>query len=112
MICDHFDVALVPFPFMDTPTSKKRPALIISSKAFNTANEHSIFAMITTAKASTWPSDYLLIDPQHAGLTQNCYVRWKTFTLPNTLIIQRLGKLSDQDKNQLSTQRGDIFAAP
>ena len=62
MICDHWDIALVPFPFMDIPVSKKRPALVISSKEFNSKNDHSVFAMITTAKASSWPSDYLLLE--------------------------------------------------
>jgi mRNA interferase MazF len=110
MICDHLDVALVPFPFMDMPVSKTRPALIISSKNFNSKNGHSIFAMITTAKSSTWPSDYLLIAPLEAGLKKNCYVRWKTFTLPNDMITRRLGKLSQLDQAQIREQTGAIFA--
>jgi mRNA interferase MazF len=110
MICDHWDVALVPFPFMEIPASKKRPALIVSSRTFNSTNEHSIFAMITTAKSSTWPSDYMLLEPLVAGLKRNCYVRWKTFTLPNSMITRRLGKLSSEDQAQIGAQIRAIFA--
>jgi mRNA interferase MazF len=110
MICDHWDVALVPFPFMEIPVSKKRPALVISSKDFNSKNQHSVFAMITTAKASSWPSDYLLLAPEKTGLRVNCYVRWKTFTLPNQMIVGRMGRLSDLDEEQLKIQAKAIFA--
>ena len=109
MICDHWDVALVPFPFMDIPVSKKRPALVISSKEFNSKNHHSIFAMITTAKATSWPSDYLLLAPEKSGLKQTCYVRWKTFTLPNDMIVRRVGRLSNLDEEQLKNQAKTIF---
>jgi mRNA interferase MazF len=110
MICDHWDIAVVPFPFVDIPVSKKRPALVLSSKDFNSKNNHSIFAMITTAKASTWQSDHLLLSPKEGGLVENCYVRWKTFTLPNELILSRLGKLSSLDQHIVEAQVRMIFA--
>jgi mRNA interferase MazF len=109
VICNQWDVALVPFPFMEMPASKKRPALVISSQPFNDANGHTIFAMITTAKASTWASDYLLASPQSAGLTRDCYVRWKTFTLPNDMILRRLGRLAQEDCGSIKAQLGTIL---
>jgi mRNA interferase MazF len=109
MICDHGDIALVPFPFVDLPTSKRRPALIISSRSFNAQNDHSIFAMITTAKSSTWPSDYMLRSPSDAGLKTQCYVRWKTFTLPNQIIIRRLGKLAAEDQQNITARMKEIL---
>jgi mRNA interferase MazF len=109
MICDHWDIALVPFPFMDIPVSKKRPALVISSKEFNSKNDHSVFAMITTSKASSWPSDYLLLAPEKSGLKQKCYVRWKTFTLPNDMIVRRMGRLCNVDEKHLKAQAKTIF---
>ena len=109
MIFDQWDVVTIPFPFMDMPVSKNRPALVMSSRMFNDENGHTVFAMITTAKASTWPSDYLLAEPEAAGLTKNCFVRWKTFTLPNDIIVRRLGKLAQQDERHVEGQMKDIF---
>ena len=110
MICEQWRVALVPFPFMEMPAAKRRPALVVSSKDFNQANGRTIFAMITTAKASSWPSDYLLLEPAKAGLTQNCYVRWKTFTLPNEMIVRELGKVAAIDEQNIEGQARSIFA--
>jgi mRNA interferase MazF len=109
MICDRYDVVLVPFPFVDIPVSKKRPALVISSRAFNSNNGHTIFAMITSAKSSTWPSDHLLLEHETAGLVKNCYIRWKTFTLPNEIIMRSIGQLSELDRHAADMHIERIF---
>ncbi len=109
MICNRLDVVLVPFPFMEIPASKRRPALVLSTQDFNRENEHSIFAMVTTARSSSWSSDYNLIAPEAAGLVKNCYIRWKTFTLPNELILRRIGILAGQDQIQLDNQVRQIL---
>lgn len=66
-------------------------------------------AMITTAKLENWPSDYALTRPQEAGLNQACYVRWKTFTLPNNMIVKKIGDLADEDREALMTKARMIF---
>jgi mRNA interferase MazF len=96
---------------MEVPASKKRPALVLSSKDFNDANGHTVFVMITTAKASSWPSDYSLMEPIAAGLTRGCYVRWKTFTLPNNMIVRPLGRLAAADQSVIDAQMRVIFVA-
>lgn len=98
MICDIFDVVVVPFPFTEMAVSKFRPAVSLSRVAFNTANENTVLAMITTAKASLWPSDLPILDIAAAGLITNCYVRWKVFTLPNGLIQRMIGHLAATDQ--------------
>ena len=35
MICSRYDVATVPFPFVDRLKTKKRPAVVLSNKEFN-----------------------------------------------------------------------------
>ena len=35
MTCDPLDVVAVPFPFTERPAVKRRPALAVSSAAFN-----------------------------------------------------------------------------
>ena len=93
MICDRGDVAVVPFPFVEMKAEKRRPALVLSSAAFNRSNGHSIFAMITTAARSIWASDISISDLKSAGLNRPCVLRWKVFTLPNEIILRRAGRL-------------------
>ena len=101
LICEPGDTVVVPFPFVDSSASKRRPAVIVSARNFNVQNGHSILAMITTAAHSFWPSDYRLDDLAAAGLSHSSVVRMKVFTLPNGLLIRRLGTLSQGDKRGL-----------
>jgi mRNA interferase MazF len=94
-----FEVVVVPFPFVDIATSKPRPTLVLSTRAFNEANGHTVLAMITTAARSHWPSDLPISDTEHAGLRAGSVIRWKVFTLTNSLIARRTGELSKPDEN-------------
>jgi len=106
MICNPHDVVVVPFPFIDRGKTKRRPALVLSNRAFNESN-HTILAMITTKIEPPWPGDTPIADYEAAGLRLPCIVRLKLFTLDNRLILNRIGHLSATDtdviKNKLST---------
>jgi len=97
VICDFGDVIIVPFPFVERPINKRRPALVLTSEAFNDSNGQSVLLMITTGAGSTWPSDIEIGDRRSAGLLHRCLIRWKAFTLPNDAIVQRIGQLSEPD---------------
>ena len=109
MICNHWDVVAVPFPFMERPAVKRRPALVISTKDFNSTSQHSVMAMITTAMLDRWPNDYDLTRPQEAGLNHACYVRWKVFTISNGAIVKKIGELADEDREALMIKARTIF---
>jgi mRNA interferase MazF len=95
---EAFDVVVVPFPFTDRNTTKRRPALVLSShEAFNAASGHLVLAMITSAKNSTWPLDIEIVDLDAAGLPSASVVRMKLFTLDRQLILRKLGRLSERD---------------
>lgn len=95
------DVIVVPFPFTDRNTSKRRPAVVISSAAFNAATEHVVAVMVTTARASSWPSDIPISDLAAAGLPTPCVIRLKLFTLDASLIIRTAGRLGADDSEAL-----------
>lgn len=101
MICDPADVVIVPFPFTEKLGVKRRPALVLSTKAFN-ANGHTVLAMITTKSHSPWPGDATIDDLSVAGLHVPCIVRLKVFTLDNRLIIRRSGRLSEKDRQNVA----------
>lgn len=109
MICNHWDIIAVPFPFMERPAVKRRPALVISTREFNANNDHTVMAMITSAMLERWPSDYLIGKPLEAGLKTACYIRWKIFTLPNIMLEKRIGELADEDREDVSKRARMIF---
>jgi mRNA interferase MazF len=94
-------VVKVPFPFVDSATSKYRPALILSSSEFNSQHDHSIMAMITSAKHSRWHSDVNISNLDSTGLSSPSVIRFKVFTLDNRLIAGEVGKLSKPDWNNV-----------
>jgi len=91
-----FDVVAVPFPFTDRQAFKRRPALVLSSDRFNRTHDQSVLVMITSTTGS-WPSDVSLEDWREAGLSFPCKVRFKLFTLENSLVVRKIGSLSVKD---------------
>ena len=104
MICEHFDAVVVSFPFVDSPKSKSRPALVLSTSQFNRTNRHTILAMITRATHTRWPSDHVIVDLGAAGLRHSSVVRWKLFTLDNRIIQRRIGALKQEDRGGCTAQ--------
>ncbi len=92
------DIVVVPFPFTDGPMTKRRPALVCSSREFNLASRHVVLAMITTATRSIWPDDVPIRDQEASGLPAPSVVRWKLFTLDASLVLRRAGALSASDR--------------
>ena len=104
MIFERFDTVVVPFPFAEQAVLKRRPVVVMSSRAFNQANGATLVAMITTAQKSVWPSDVTLSDLASAGLNTPCILRWRLTTLPNDLILRALGRLCPLDR--MACERG------
>ena len=101
-IYEAFDVVVVPFPFTDSGSSKKRPALVISSaKAFNEKIDHYVLLMITSARNSAWPLDIAIQDLSSAGLTNDSIIRMKVFTLDGQLILKKIGSLKAKDRKNV-----------
>lgn len=99
MTFEAFDVVVVPFPFTDRSTTKRRPALVLSDdRAFNKLVGQSVLAMITSARNSDWPLDVEIKDLDAAGLPSASVVRMKLFTLDDQLVIRKAGALAENDR--------------
>jgi len=103
MICSRYDVVVVPFPFIDRARTKRRPALVLSNRAFNESS-HTILAMITTKSQPLWPGDTPITDYEAAGLRLPCITRFKLFTLDNRFILRRIGHLSQTDADEIGNE--------
>jgi len=93
---ERWDVVVVPFPFTDRASAKRRPALVLSDAPFNSSG-HSILAMITTAARTSWTSDTRIKDLNVAGLQAPSVVRCNLFTLDNRLLQYTAGRLTERD---------------
>lgn len=102
MTYERFDVVVVPFPFTDRRSTKRRPAVVISDADFGAANEASVMAMVTSAKHSRWKLDLEIADLASAGLVSPCVVRLKLFTLDHRLVLRRSGALAARDRSALA----------
>jgi mRNA interferase MazF len=102
--CEAFDVVVVPFPFTDRATTRRRPAVVVSDAgSFNAWSGHAVLAMITSARQSNWPLDLAIQDLDAAGLPSPSIVRMKLFTLDARLILRRAGRLGDEDRAALAS---------
>ena len=103
MIYKKFDVVVVPFPFTDQNTTKRRPALVLSERdSFNKETENCVLAMITSEKNPPWPLDSKIGSLKKAGLSSPSKVRMKLFTLDSRLILKKIGGLSVKDQKTIT----------
>jgi len=93
-IFERYDVVVVPFPFTDLASEKRRPAVVLSgATAFNSSSAHIVLTMVTSVTDRTWPLNVPLTDLDSAGLNVACAVRFKLFTLDDRLILRKAGSL-------------------
>ena len=92
------DIVLVPYPFGERAGGKKRPVLVISSLDFNQSTDEVVIAQITSRMSAVpRPGDYTIEDWKQANLPRPSLVRGRLATLKSSLILRRLGKLTDDD---------------
>ena len=97
ILCDSGDIVVVPFPFVDSPNAKRRPALVLSGQSFNKEHDHVLLAMITTGGKKSWKSDIPISNLGAAGIPAPSVVRMKIFTLDSRLILNKIGRLCRED---------------
>lgn len=97
------DVVLVAFPFTNLRSTKKRPAVIISSQAYQLTRPDVILMAITSQIRNTLAiGEYVLKDWQHAGLLKPSILKPLIATLEQNQIVKTMGQLSDLDSENLS----------
>ena len=90
---DAFDIVVVPFPYSDRLTEKRRPALVISNKRLESLGVIWV-AMITSAENERWPGDVPIGDVVRAGLPAPSIIRpAKIACFDPGRIARRVGKL-------------------
>jgi mRNA interferase MazF len=92
-------IVLVAFPFTDQTASKKHPAVVISSQAYNDAKPDLVIMAITSqfrpvaALGEVWLSHW-----QQAGLLKPSVIKPLFATIEQRLMIRQLGTLQAADQ--------------
>lgn len=96
------DILLVPFPFTDQTTTKKRPTVVISSKKYNAQKPDIIIMAITSQINSSLKFGEMLIsDFENTGLLKPSVIKPVVTTIEKSLVIRKLGQLKSDDCNKL-----------
>lgn len=96
------DVVLVPFPFTDQSGAKKRPAVVISSHAYNVGRPDLVI-MAITSQVRTPPAfgEALVQDWQAAGLLKPSVLKPVFTTIEQGLVLRQMGQLAQKDRDSL-----------
>ncbi|MDE0249307.1 MAG: type II toxin-antitoxin system PemK/MazF family toxin [Gammaproteobacteria bacterium] len=97
------DIVLVSFPFTDLTSSKRRPALILSSDSFNTAGEDLVLAAITSHITDD-PHAVLIRrgDFAEGWLPKTSLVKIaKLFTMHSSLVAKRICALRTEKMEEV-----------
>ncbi len=98
------DVILVPFPFTDQTTTKKRPAVIVSSNSYQSERSDLILIAITSqGNPATSFGEITITKWRVAGLLKPSIIKPVLITIDKELVIKKLGQLEETDLQALRT---------
>ena len=97
-----WEIVLVPFPFTDLTTTKKRPALIISPNEYNEKFDVVIAFIASKLDLEYRIGDYKIQEWEKSNLPKPSMLRMKFATIDKSIIIKKLGRLSEYDVKKFS----------
>lgn len=104
------EVILVPFPFTNQAGTKKRPAVVISSAAYNAQRPDLLIMAITSQPHSEQEfATFTIIDWQSAGLLKPSFAKPVLTTIEQPLVIRSMGNLSLRDQQTLRQMLAQIL---
>lgn len=86
---DRGDIVLVPFPFSNQTTTKKRPAAVISSNSYNNVSPDIVIMAVTSKTEKTFGiGECLIKNWKEAGLLKPSSVKPALSTVEQTLVLR------------------------
>ncbi|MGQ0486374.1 MAG: type II toxin-antitoxin system PemK/MazF family toxin [Hyphomicrobiales bacterium] len=105
----RFDVVVVPFPYSNQLAEKRRPALVVSSDAFNRKHGLLWVAMITSAANPRWHGDIAIAATGKAGLPVPSVIRAaKIATIEPARIVRIAGRIDARTATAVRKQLLEI----
>ena len=110
--CEFGDIVLVPFPFTHQRTTKRRPAVVVSSDAYHRERPDLIILAVTSqARPETAFGEASVTKWKQAGLLRPSVLKPVLATIERGLVLRKLGRLADEDRDALRRVLGEILGA-
>jgi mRNA interferase MazF len=107
---DFGDVILVPFPFTDQTSAKKRPAVVVSSSAYNRERPDIVLVAISSQiRPSVVFGEVPVTLWKEAGLLKPSVVKPVFATIEKGLVFRKLGHLRKQDLKALQQALQEVL---
>ena len=104
------DLVLVPFPFTDQSSTKRRPAVIVSSDAYHRERPDLIILAVTSqARPQAALGEAAVAKWKAAGLLRPSVLKPVVATLERGLVVRKLGRLEDEDRAALRKVLAEIL---
>lgn len=107
------DIVLVPVPFTDLSSRKRRPVIVVSADAYNAGGPDMLVVAMTSNPIQTkWSFVISSEDLVDGFLNRPGTVRAdKIYTLAQSLAVRRFGSVSDQVLTHVSGLLMDLVGA-
>lgn len=105
------DVLLVPFPFTNQSTSKRRPAVVVSSDAYHRERPDLIILAVTSqARPEPAFGEASVAKWKEAGLLRPSVLKPVIATIERGLVLRKLGRLAGEDRDALRKVLDEILS--
>lgn len=103
------DVVLVQFVFADETGSKRRPAVVVSTREYNHARQEAILAAVTSNVDRLLPGDHFVVGWQKAGLLFPSVATGIVRTVKQAAIERQFGTMPPSDMRAILAQLRSVL---
>ena len=103
------EVVLIRYPFSDLTSTKVRPAVVVSASH---VSQDLLDVPLTSKTGGLLAGEFVLTDWKKAGLNLETAVKCGIYTVKETLVSKRIGKLEDGDAKRLEQSLRDWLGLP
>lgn len=107
------EMVLIPIPFSDLKSKKRRPVIIISNDIYNQKTEDIVVVAVTS---NIEKKDYTLLitqsDMEEGNLPKDSMIRVdKIYSLSQLIVVKRLGKIEQVTFERIVTLLSRLMAS-
>lgn len=108
-IYKKWDIILVPFPFTDLASSKKRPCLVISPDEYNKGSDILISFITSKLDREKRLGDYEIEKWEKSKLPKPSMLRMKFATIDKSIVVKKIGSLEEPDISKFQEKIMQFF---